>query len=359
MITSLPLRLSARSDSGVREDIVALKAATDLRRYLKPRLRGYRELDGYWQANCLAPDHPDKSASLLIYPDQCRCQACSFRADILDFYRMEHPDVHLSEAIQHLLADPSLHFAGEVRRPQRDLDQDQATRYHLALAERPEALAGLEGMGFLRETIQHFRLGYAETLALLEPCELELAATAPRIVELEIQGSRVPYQRQMRYSVPVYAGGRVVQILYRKANPADLGPKITMEKGAGVHLFNVDALNGAELAVYCEGWGDAAIWRQVGVTAVTSTSGAGHFNQEWAATLGQVRRLYVVGDADRAGEGMAARFKKRFPWARLITLPPVPGAKDIRDLWLAGFRRRELLALLREADIRASWAAVR
>lgn len=345
----------------LRELIDQLKAKTDLREYLRPRLSHHAEFDGYWQAKCLSPEHDDTQASMLVYPDQCRCTACSFKADILDFYRMEHPDTRLVDAITELMTNPDIKFAGEVKaRELRGLDQDLGTRYHLALVEHPEAVTGLEGMGFTREAIRFYQLGYAEVLVRLWEKEYPLAATAPRIEWLEINGEQVPFQLQWRYSVPVIRDGRLVQVLYRRAVDGDLGPKITMEKGAGVHLFNADALRDAEMAVYCEGWGDAIVYWQAGIVAVTSTSGAGHFNEEWSDLLGHVKRLYVVGDADNAGQRMMARFKQRLPWARPLELPWSQGTKmDNRDLWLAGWRRNDFLRMLKQADLKSSWSAMK
>lgn len=327
-------------DDEIKDAIRDLKKKTDLRKYLAPVLEHARDFGDYVQARCIAPDHHDTQSSLLVYPDQCRCQACSFKADILDLYRQQHPDVRLMDAISNLMADPSLTFTGEVKaRELRGLPQELATRYHLALAEHPEALAGLEAMGFTREAIVRFQLG---------------VATVP--VRLEDD----TFAEQVRFSVPVFKEGRLVQVLYRKSNKDDGGPKVTMEKGAGVHLFNVDALRDTTMAVYCEGWGDSIAFSQAGIVAVTSTSGAGHFNEEWSDLLGHLKQLYVVGDADEAGQKMMRRFKERLPWAKPLELPWLAGTKrDIRDLWLAGWRQKEFYALLRQAEMKASWHALK
>jgi len=368
MLATMKLAVSQQSqepktNEELRELIDQVKAQTDLREFLKPKLDHYREFDGYWQANCLAPDHPDTAASLLIYPDGCRCRACTFHADVLDFYRMEHPDEKLADAIAKLLADPSIKFTGEVTtKVLRGLDQDLATRYHLALVDHPEAVAGLEGFGFSRAAIRHFQLGYAETLARLETKERHLAETAPRIEWLELNGEKVPFQRQMRYSVPVFdAGGYLKQIIYRKAGADDLGPKTTLEKGAGAAwLYNEAVLPGAQYAVLASGWGDVVALWMWGIPAVSSISGDGTLKDDWFDGLAHVRQLFVVPDCDLAGEKLVERVQKKMSWARVIALPYEMGSKkDVRDYLKEGHTANDFRRLMKQASVQANWAALK
>lgn len=324
-----------------------------------------RAFDRYYLDHCINPEHPDQQMSLLVFTDGVRCQACGFRADAVDIYQMSHPNLNKYQCALALLEDGGLALdrSSVQAKPRevRKLDQDLAVRYHLALAMNQEAFDQLKAFGFTAESIRHFKLGWARVLVRLSPHEEETAQTAPDIEWREVNGKPVPFQWQWRYSVPVFTDGRLRQMLYRKANAADLGGKIQMEYGAGTAmLFNQDALDGAEMGVLCEGWGDAIVLWQAGIPAVTGISGAGQFREEWVELLGRVKRLYVVGDADEAGQKMMERVKRRLPWARPLKLPWEHGTKrDIRDLWLAGWRRDDFLRLLRQADVESSWKVLR
>jgi DNA primase len=276
---------------------------------------------------------------------------------------MYHPELNKFQCATQLLDNTEVRLDDSDLKPQalRVLSEDMAVSYHLNLTSHPEALIGLEGFGFTRPSIRSFKLGYAEVLTPVLPEEYTLLESAPNIEWLTRQNRigaevRVPYQRQWRYSVPVYEQGRLRQVLYRKADPDALGAKIQMEPRAGAQwLYNRDILETSEYAVMVEGWGDViALW-QAGIPAVTGIAGAGQFRKDWEAVLGHVKRLYVVGDADAAGDALVRRVREAIPWARKLTLPWENGSKmDIRDLWLAGWREAEFSRWLRQADLRAT-----
>lgn len=338
-----------------RDLIARVKQEVDLRLVIADRLEDAMEFGRYTRARCLSPEHPDSAPSALYFADGCTCTACGWKADAIDVYRMFNPEASVRDAAQALLSgeyqlqgEPESREAARERR--RELDPQLALRHHFALAANPDALARLEAMGFTRPAIQHFRLGYAHVRVALDPQRDRLDAA-----NIEWYEGR-PYQWQWRFSIPVFSGGRLPQMLYRKANPEDGGGKITMERGAGSHLYNADVLEGAEFVVVVEGWGDVVTLWQWGIPAVTSTNGAGHWNSQWTARLGTVKRLYLVGDADSAGEKMKARLLREMPWARPVALPHASGSKqDIRDLGLAGWRRPDFMRLLRQADFDAAW----
>lgn len=362
MLATAPrLTTAAKTGPGTRELIERVKNEVDVRLLVEEQLEDAKDFGRYLRGRCLSPDHLDSAPSALYFADGCTCTACGWKADAIDLYRMFHPEVSIREACEALLAgdyrlegDPEEHRA---QRQAKQLDTDQALRNHFALAANPAALARLESMGFSRPAIQHFRLGWAKVLTRLD-LEKDVGKFDPADPELLWKDGE-PFQWQHRFSVPVFSDGRLVQMLYRKSDDSLGGSKIQMETGAGAQLYNADILSSADLVVYAEGWGDViALW-QCGIPAVTSTNGAGHWNEAWADRLSNVRRLYVVGDADNAGQKMVRRFIERLPWAREIQLPLVHGSKgDIRDLYLAGWRRPDFLRLFREADFRAAWRVV-
>jgi hypothetical protein len=323
-----------------------------------------QEFSHYKLDHCPSPEHNDQAMSALVFHDGVRCQACGFKASAIDYYLMFHPELSPYTAAVALLSgdftiEGDLH-APRQQREVRQLDQGLALKHHLALATNADAIAGLEAMGFSKATMRKHHLGYAEVLARLLPSEQELAETTERIEWLERDGKRIPYQRQWRYAVPIYQDSRLRQFIYRKADPADLGAKVQLERAAGTsYLFNVDALKGQKFAILACGWGDALVLDQWQLPAVSGIAGDGHWQDDWAEVLGQFLRCYIVTDADVAGEKLLERVKTKVPWMRPIRLPyPIGTKKDVRDFVLDGHDRDDFLALMWEADKAASWRAI-
>jgi DNA primase len=322
-------------------DLIArTKQEVDLQKLLAGRLENTREFGRYIRACCIAPDHRDSAPSMMVYPDGCVCTACGYKADAIDVYRLFNEHVSVRAACEALLAgDYALtdadtpHRRAEVRR----LDQGLAVKYHFALVENTDALARLLAYGLTKAAIRQWRVGLAT-------------------VGVEVADG--VYEQQERFAIPVFVGGQLRQILYRASLPEQRGPKIQMETGAGSWLFGADTAVGADTVVIAEGWADAVCLWQAGIVAVTSTNGAGHWRGEFDDYVATARKLYVLGDADQAGQRMVARLTERFTWARPVSLPLVLGGKgDVRDLWNAGWRRPEFERLLKRADIRSAWKA--
>lgn len=332
-----------------------VKEEVDLWKLLPPKA-GDREFDRYYLTTCLSPDHPDEQQSLLVYHDGARCQACGFKGDAVDIYQMYHPEVGKRAAAVALLSgDYEMEGEPVKARTVRELDPSLATLYHLELARNAEMLARLEAFGFSRPVIQHFRLGLARIKVRLTEEEAE----GREVGYWTLDGQQVPYQEQWRFSVPVVDGG-LRQIIYRKADPTDPGPKTTMEKGAGTaYLFNGDVLKGAKYAVLTSGWGDAVVLSQWGLPAVSGIAGDGYLPDALLNRLRSISHLYAVTDADKAGEKLAARLQEKVPWVRLVRLPYEVGSKcDVRDFFLDGHTKQEFIALMRQAEIDGRFRAL-
>lgn len=323
-----------------------------------------RAFDRYYLDHCINPEHPDQQMSLLVFADGARCQACGFRADAVDIYQMSHPDLNKYQCAVALLEDGELaldrNSIQAKPREVRKLDQDLAVRYHLALAMNQEAFDQLKAFGFTAESIRHFKLGWARVLVRLSPHEEETAQTAPDIEWREVNGKPVPFQWQWRYSVPVFENGILRQIVYRKSAGYTLGPKTTMEYHAGTWLYNKDALKGADFVVVGSGWGDVIVMHQWGIPAVCSIAGDGHFRKEWFDDVRRVPRVYSATDADEAGQKFRSHLEEEIPWVRHIELPYEIGSKrDVRDFHLDGHTREEFFRLMRMADIKKNWKALK
>jgi hypothetical protein len=309
-----------------------------------------REFEGgYFRDLCIAPDHTDTAPSLLIYPDGVYCTACGFRADAVEVYCLYNEGLRPYQAALELLAgeyklDPNT----VIKLERRLLSRDLATRAHLRLAQEPAYIARLQAMGFTKRTIRRAQLGLAEVGVLIGGTQKDPI-----------------YENQLRFAVPVWAGdGGLLQVIYRRID--DLydgrGPKTQVEAKAGSHLMGLHELDGADMVLICEGWGDKLIFDQLlpalrqfyqNPVCVTSTNGAGHWNDTWAEHLMAVRHGFVLGDADMAGQKLVDRVRRRLPWFRpLPPLGPLGTKYDLRDWYLAG--GRDLYPLLRRARFEAA-----
>lgn len=86
--------------------------------------------------------------------------------------------------------------------------------------------------------------------------------------------------------------------------------------------------------IICEGELDALRLESAGYTAVSSTGGAGTFKDEWCELL-KDHDLYICYDNDDAGIKGAVKLLTKLP-AKLVTIPPLPGIKDITDYMQSG-----------------------
>lgn len=351
-----------QSNGDFSDLIRQVKVSVDVHKLL-PNDPEEEQFSRYWRRKCINPDHTDNSPSMLVYQDGVFCSACGFKADALDLYQAFNPNTALVEATTALLSNEGLQFEGEVAyvHTSRQLDDSKVALAHLRLFEDKQALAGLHYYGVIPAAIHKFQLGFTEVLGRLLPEELDLAETADRIEWREIKGRQIPYQRQNRYSCPVFdEGGKLRQVIYRKADKGDLGAKVQLEYSCGPQLFGIEDIPFAKKVIICEGWADKIMFYQWGFTrengwaVVCSTNGAGHWCDEWTELLGGITKIYFSGDADNAGKRLEARLKRALPWGVQLPTPyPLGTKKDWRDYWLEGKRRSDVDKLIKNASLTA------
>lgn len=94
--------------------------------------------------------------------------------------------------------------------------------------------------------------------------------------------------------------------------PTKQNDKITYPRGIDAQLYDWQTAElGGETLVICEGELDRLLLASRGITAVTSTHGAGTFKQEWAEKLaGKYKKTYICFDNDEAGRKGAERAAK-------------------------------------------------
>lgn len=122
-------------------------------------------------------------------------------------------------------------------------------------------------------------------------------------------------------------------------------------KDVDAAIFNAEAIKNSRYVVITEGEPDAIKLNQEGYIAVTNTSGAATFKDEWIPHfIG--KKVYVAYDTDKAGRSGAAHLSKlRNEGIEVynIELPNLEKGNDICDYFNAGFTAEDFGKLLQDA----------
>ncbi|MBI4128116.1 MAG: toprim domain-containing protein [Parcubacteria group bacterium] len=126
------------------------------------------------------------------------------------------------------------------------------------------------------------------------------------------------------------------------------GPKYQYPAGAKAALYGAELLENADSVVICEGELDALNLRSNGLLSVSSTGGAGTFEDSWAKAFAAVPEVFVIYDHDEAGKKGALKVGKCIPHARIAMLPASVGDHgDVTDFLVRlGKTPQELWELL-------------
>lgn len=149
-------------------------------------------------------------------------------------------------------------------------------------------------------------------------------------------------------TIPVFdAEGQFLFFKYRRAPWTEDGPKYWYAKEGGkVSLYNADQLPGNPDIVICEGEFDCLALEAQGIPAVTSTGGAGSFQEAWVPLFAG-KNVFVCLDNDKAGLEGAIRICKMIDGAKIVPLPE--GVKDVSDFFAAGRIWEDFMRLVKHA----------
>lgn len=135
-----------------------------------------------------------------------------------------------------------------------------------------------------------------------------------------------------RLVIPVYdIDGHFLFNKYRRdPESTDATPKYTYDKGATMQLYNMHTarLKGGELFI-CEGELDVLTLESIGLSAVSTTGGAGSFDPDWSHAF-WMRDIYICYDNDPAGLKGAMKVQQIFPRAKVVLLSR-NGGKDVTE----------------------------
>lgn len=152
-------------------------------------------------------------------------------------------------------------------------------------------------------------------------------------------------------TIPIYNIKNEVTFFKYRGDPEDQSDKAKYwyDAGSEAELYgweNVDE----HFVILCEGEFDRLALESKGIPAITSTGGAGTFNDEWISHLESLPDLYVCYDCDDAGISNAKKILEKLPNAKYISLARLPkGKKDITDFFILDNQKRDFIKLVKEA----------
>lgn len=150
-----------------------------------------------------------------------------------------------------------------------------------------------------------------------------------------IESSKIFWDEQRQaITIPIFnTEGSYLFNKFRR-DPFDKGkPKYWNEKGASAQLYGYENPHKRDkYVIVCEGEFDCLVLHSKGFNAVTSTSGAGTFRDEWLPLLAR-KTVYFIYDNDLSGLQGMQKHALKFPSAdaRIVILPGVGNHGDITD----------------------------
>lgn len=146
------------------------------------------------------------------------------------------------------------------------------------------------------------------------------------------------------------------KVLYNKYRNLNLdkdpgGNKFRFDTGAKTTLFNIKALkNDKNYVCLCEGEMDAVRLDQEDIFAVSGTTGASTFKDEWVSEF-KSKSVFICYDNDNAGRENSSKVAQKLSDAgiksKVVELPE--GIKDICEFFAKGHTKEEFMDLCKKA----------
>lgn len=197
-----------------------------------------------------------------------------------------------------------------------------------ALIENGEALAYLKRRGLTPQTIGKYRLGWAGS-----DLSDRLIAKGFSLKDQDGAGLRTTSDDGRAYPlfwdrlmVPYEQRGYVVTLRGKQ-----LSGNMIQAKNTSIYLFGVDNLLGHREVYICEGEMDAMLLDQLGYPAC-AVPGAGSFQEHWKPWFENALRVFIVLDADDAGNKGALKIQQMLGEKAKIVELPVPDGEVSTDV---------------------------
>ena len=332
------------------------------------------------------PFHEDRTPSLVVTPEKglWHCLgACQAGGSVIDWV-MRRDGVSFRHAVELLregiatAGDPApiVPVRSSVRRlasPVEASAEDAALLaqvvdyYHATLLKSPEALDYLAARRIEDpETIEHFRLGYANrTLGLRLPQKNRKAGAEMRgrLEALGVFRSSGHEHLAGSLVVPVASPDGVVTDLYGRKITPNLRPGTALHlylPGPHRGVFNAEALDMGEV-ILCESLLDALSFYSAGFRNVTSSYGTAGFTESHREAFRRhgVSRVLLAYDHDRSGDEAATQLAADLMADGIECFRVVfPIGTDANDVAVTASSPRDVFArLLRDARFLGGAAA--
>lgn len=278
---------------------------------------------------CPFHDDRDRSANVNITTKLWYCHTENIGGSLIDFL-MQREGILARDAMKRLEewfggagAMPSTPAATPSRttKPVRSVSPEKVAKWHEAALRNTEIMRWFhDHRVYEDETIVRFELGW--------------------------DGERV--------TIPIRdAAGELVNVRRYKRDAEQGDKMLPLIKGSenATRLFPIAALEQPEV-ILVEGEWDAILLHQQGFpNALTVTSGAGIFKQEWVA-LFQGKKVAICYDNDDAGERgsqRVAKFLSGVAEVSIVKIPNLPPKGDVTDFFRDGRSADELRSIIAEA----------
>jgi DNA primase len=326
----------------------------------------------------LCPFHDDKKPSMNVSPAKqiFKCFSCGAGGDAIKFLTLYEKysfpeavkllaerasiplpqDPRYAQNSQNAQVDPQYDYAPEAGMSKRDLLQitELASKFFQAQLMAPSAKSTLQyarDRGFTDESIKRFGIGYAPDSwdGLLNAAQKRGITTqqllAAGLVAQKDDTDRCYDRFRHRLMFPIYDltgnviafGGRALRDEER-AKYLNSPESILFDKSSQLYAMNWarEKIVSCGTAIVVEGYLDALIPSQAGVTNVVASLGTA-LTERHVRLLGRyAKEVVLVFDADQAGANAAQRAMEVFLAQQIgIRVATIPAGKDPCDYCLA------------------------
>ena len=274
----------------------------------------------------LCPFHDEKSGSFKIKPSEgfYKCFGCGKSGDTITFI-MEHKKVNYATAIKELAAKYNIEVIEEKQEDRKEYAKP---------TERLEKLS--------KNTIDYFEKNRKITNnTLLRFKVTECVEWMPK-AKKEIQAICFNY----------YQNDNLVNIKFRGKNK-----DFKLHKDSKLIFYNIDAIDGTEDAIICEGEIDAMSYyeaNEYNVVSVPNGAGAGNLKLEYLDNcykyFDNKKRIYISTDDDEAGRRLSEELCRRLGKERCLLMQYPEGCKDANEV-LIKFGKNAVKSLKENAKL--------
>ena len=313
---------------------------------------------------CICPFHDDHKPSMYVAPAKqiFKCFSCGAGGGVFQFLCL-YEKMAFPEAVKALAERAHIPLPAESYQAQAapggmsktDLAEVMSLAAHFYRAQLrgqagAAALAYARGRGFTDDSIERFGLGYAPSGwdSLLRAArsrnvrDAQLAA-AGLVIQRDEGGYYDRFRDRLMFPI-LDPGGKVIAFGGRALDPNDRAKylnsaeSILFDKSGNLYALNWarEGIVATGTAVVAEGYLDALIPLQAGISNIVATLGTSLTEQHVRLLSRYAREVVLVFDADAAGAKAADRGLEMFLAQRIhVRVATIPAGKDPCDFVLA------------------------